>query len=88
MMDFLKTKFDNISLLVLLFVMMGVLLHMSHDKVDADLVAWLEQALTTALGAYIGLTQAHRLPWPNKNGGTNASQTTVGASATPATPAP
>ncbi len=82
--DFFKSKFDNLSLLVLLFVMMGVLLHMSHDKVDADLVAWLEQALTTALGAYIGLTQAHRIPWPNKNGGSNGP--TTSSSSTPAAP--
>ncbi len=71
--DFFKSKFDNLSLLLLLFVMMGVLLHMSHDKADTDLVAWLEQALTTALGAYIGLTQAHRVPWLNKNGGINGT---------------
>ncbi len=46
--DFFKSKFDNLSLLVLLFVMMGVLLHMSHDKVDADQIAQLAGASKSA----------------------------------------
>ena len=52
-----------------------LLLHVSHDKADVDLVSWLEQALTTVLGAYIGLTQASRVAYKALNGGTNATPT-------------
>lgn len=70
-MDFLKSKFDNLSLFVLIMCMMLLLLHMSHDKQDDQLLSWVEQATTTVLGAYIGLTQASRAVW-NK-GGTNGT---------------
>jgi len=90
-MDFLKSKFDSLCLFALLVLMGVLLLHVSHDKADVDLVSWLEQALTTVLGAYIGLTQVSRSQW--KNGGTNASSTpaptpTVASvsAPTPATP--
>lgn len=83
-MDFLKSKFDNLCLFALLIFMGLLLLHMSHDKADVDLITWLEQALTTVLGAYIGLTQSSRLSW-NKNGGTNVSST---PSPTPSVVAP
>lgn len=72
-MDFLKSKFDNISLFVLIMCMMLLLLHISHDKQDDQLLSWVEQAITTVLGAYIGLTQASRSVW-NKQGGTNGTQ--------------
>jgi Tfp pilus assembly protein PilZ len=84
-LDFLKSKFDNLCLVGLLVFMILILLHMSHDKADADLVAWLEQALTTVLGAYIGLTQAGRVAWNKPQGGTNGTKTNgVVAVTTPA----
>lgn len=66
--------------------MMGLLLHISHDKGDVDLLAWVEQALTTVLGAYIGLTQASRLSW-NK-GGNNGKTSDGGISPAPVSPKP
>jgi hypothetical protein len=42
-----------------------------QERLDDKVVAWLEQTITTVLGTYLGLTQAHRLI--NKNGGTNGT---------------
>jgi hypothetical protein len=88
MSDFFKTKFDNICLVGLIVFLVCVLVYF-QDKSDDKVVAWFEQAITTVMGAYIGLTQAHRLPWANgKNGGTNVSTTTVNAGTPAANPAP
>lgn len=60
--DFFKSKFDNLSLFVLIILLVGVMVY--ADRLSSDkLAAWLEQTVTTVLGAYIGLTQAHRVPW-------------------------
>jgi len=83
-LDFLKSKFDNLCLFALIMIMLAVLVHVTHDKGDADLLAWVEQAATTVLGAYIGLTQASRAAW-NKQGGTNGT-TTVASGTTPVKP--
>jgi hypothetical protein len=85
-MDFVKTKFDNLCLVFLIVLLVGVLMWF-QDKSDDKVVAWFEQTITTVLGAYIGLTQASRLPW--KNGGTNGTTTSTASTSTPAsTPAP
>jgi hypothetical protein len=73
-MDFLKAKFDNLSLVVMFFVLIGVMMWF-QEKLDDKVVAWLQQTITTVLGTYLGLTQAHRLINKNGNGGTNGSQT-------------
>lgn len=73
MYDWLKLKFDNLSLLGLILVLIGVLVY--SDRLGSDkLVSWMEQTITTVLGAYIGLTQAGRTPW--KGQGTNGTTTT------------
>lgn len=76
MAEFLKSKFDNICLVGLIVFLVGVLMWFQSSS-DDKVVAWFEQAITTVMGAYIGLTQAHRLPWVNgKNGGVNGTTTT------------
>ena len=72
MLEFLKAKFDNISLVFILVLFVGVLMWF-QDRADDKVVAWFEQTITTVLGAYIGLTQAGRIAW-NKQGGTNGTQ--------------
>jgi len=84
MVDFVKAKFDNISLVIIFFVLVGVMMWF-QEKLDDKVVAWLEQTITTVLGTYLGLTQAHRLLSKNGNGGTNGSTSSSSASA-PATP--
>jgi len=76
MSDFLKGKFDNICLVGLIIILVGVLMWF-QDKSDDKVVAWFEQTITTVLGAYIGLTQAHRLPWPNKTNGNGGNTNDV-----------
>lgn len=66
-MDFLKAKFDNLCLVFLIVLLVCVLMWF-QDKSDDKVVAWFEQTITTVLGAYIGLTQAARLPWKPQNG--------------------
>lgn len=82
-MDFLKSKFDNLSLFVLIVLLVGLMVY--ADRAGSDkFVAWMEQTVTTVLGAYIGLTQASRLPWPGKssNGGTNGNDTKTAVGST------
>lgn len=66
-MDFIKAKFDNLCLVILIILFVGTLMWF-QDKSDDKVVAWFEQTITTVLGAYIGLTQAARMPW-KQNGG-------------------
>ena len=84
-MDFIKSKFDNISLVIMFFVLIGVMMWF-QEKLDDKVVAWLEQTITTVLGTYLGLTQAHRLINKSGNGGTNGTQTNGGGSSTPVSP--
>lgn len=75
--DFFKSKFDNLCLVGLITFLVVVLMFF-EQKSDDKVVAWFEQTITTVLGAYIGLTQAHRLPWLNgKNGDTNGQTKNV-----------
>lgn len=71
MSDFLKSKFDNISLLLVMVLLGVMVLHIMHHHGDEAVTTWVEQTFTTVLGAYIGLTQAHRIPWGK--GGTNGT---------------
>ena len=75
-MEFIKSKFDNLCLVFLIVLLVAVLLFFAV-KLDDKVVAWLEQTITTVLGAYIGLTQAHRIPWPNKTNGNGGNANDV-----------
>jgi hypothetical protein len=88
MSDFLKSKFDNISLFLALCLLSGMIIHFVHHATDTSALNWAETTFTTVLGAYIGLTQAHRLPWSNKNGGTNGTPKVENTSSTPASSNP
>jgi len=70
--DFIKAKFDNLCLFAAMGMLAGLILHLAHHDPDSSTLTWATQTFTTVLGAYIGLTQAARLPW-NKNGGTNGN---------------
>ena len=71
--DFFKAKFDNLCLVLMFFILIGVMMWF-QEKLDDKVVAWLEQTITTVLGTYLGLTQAHRLiNKMNGNGGTNGA---------------
>jgi hypothetical protein len=79
--DFLKAKFDNICLFLAMMLLSGMILHLVHHQDNPSALTWAEQTFTTVLGAYIGLTQAARIPWKSQpnggstNGTTNTSTT-------------
>ena len=86
-MDFIKGKFDNICLFVIIIVLVFVMKWADNHSSD-NFLAWLEQTTTVVLGAYIGLTQAARLPWGKQGGGTNGTQTQGNTSSNTSTVVP
>lgn len=67
--DFWKGKFDNICLFAALVLMAFMVIHFVHHSADGASISWAQTTFTTVLGAYIGLTQAHRLTSkPSGNG--------------------
>jgi hypothetical protein len=74
MSDFIKGKFDNICLFVIIIVLVFVMKWADNHSSD-NFLAWLEQTTTVVLGAYIGLTQAARTPWTKQQGGNNGNDT-------------
>jgi hypothetical protein len=58
---FIERKFDVISLLLLLLVLLSAALYFHQIITDTE-TSWLEQTITTILGAYIGLTQTSKHP--------------------------
>jgi hypothetical protein len=53
--QWLRHHIDKFLLLVLVLVMLGVVLHVSHDQADKDLLHWAREMTGTVLGALIGL---------------------------------
>ena len=79
---FFKTKFDSLSCITLVVMLIGVMIWADIHSSDKFL-SWLEQTTTTVLGTYLGLAQ----PWKSKNGGngngsTTSSTTTTNGSST------
>lgn len=86
-MDFIKSKFDNICLL-LLVVLVSILIYRADIHGGSiKLLDWLMQTATTILGAYIGLTQAARVAWKSNGGNGNGTkiESTVTGTGTVAT---
>ena len=54
-MDFIRQNFDKLLLASLLLVMLGVIVHMTHDHADAGNVSWAREQSGTVLGALITL---------------------------------
>jgi hypothetical protein len=74
---FFKTKFDSLSCLSLVVMLIGVMIWADIHSSDKFLT-WLFQTTTTVLGTYLGLAQ----PWKKQviNGGTNGSTSTTSTS--------
>jgi hypothetical protein len=87
-LEFLKSKFDNISLFIVLVLLMLLMLHITHHHGDENVMGWMEQTFTTVLGAYIALTQVHRVAWNKPNGGQNGTKKDDSSTGTPVVPAP
>lgn len=70
----LKQKFDNVSLLFLILVLIAILVISAKWNFKDELTSWLMQTTTVVVGAYIGLTQGgQRQAWnPTTNGNTAA----------------
>lgn len=70
----LRMKFDNVSLLFLILVLIGILTFSKKLGFEGDLVSWLMQTATVVVGAYIGLTQGNaRQPWAQPTNGNTAA---------------
>ena len=87
MRAWILSKFDNLSLVMLIFFMVGLLVYVDrHGNVDFE--HWLEATTAGVVGCYLGLIKGSREKWPTKesdnpatsigivaakpNGGTNA----------------
>jgi hypothetical protein len=79
------SKFDNISLIFLILVVLGVLVWIDKHG-NSDFEKWLETLATGFAGGYLGLVTGSRQKWagssnggdaattaPTTNGGTNAT---------------
>lgn len=70
----LRKKFDNVSLLFLILVLIGIMCVSRKLGFADDLTSWMMQTTTVVVGAYIGLTQGgSRQPWSGQPGTTSAS---------------
>lgn len=65
---FLRENFDKLLLTALFMFAVGVVIHITHDAKDLDLVLWAREMAGTVLGALLGLITGHALA---------ASRTTV-----------
>jgi hypothetical protein len=72
--DFWKAKFDNICLFLAMCLVAWMIIHFVHHATDSSAIAWAETTFTTILGAYIGLTQAHRLVNKSNGNGNGAAK--------------
>jgi hypothetical protein len=81
--SFLKSKFDNICL-ILLIVFLVCLLTWTDKHGNGDYVKWLEVFTAGIGGAYLGLITASRQAWETK---TKTSDTN-GNGVLPASPTP
>lgn len=52
---FVRDSFDKILLFVLTLTLIGLVLHMSHDKLDSDQISWAREITGTVLGGLLGL---------------------------------
>lgn len=80
--DFLKAKFDNISLFVAMGLLAGMIMHLVHHDSASASLTWAEQTFTTVLGAYIGLTQASKYIQKTNGGNGNGISTNATVSGT------
>ena len=70
------SKFDNISLIFLILVVLGILVWIDKHG-NSDFEKWLETLAAGFAGGYLGLITASRQAWSKQNssdanGGTNA----------------
>lgn len=50
-----RQNFGLILLFLLVLVMLGFLLHLTHDKADAGTLSWGREQTSLVLGAFLGL---------------------------------
>jgi hypothetical protein len=71
---FIRDNFDKLLLLALFVFCAFLVIHMTHDARDNELVLWAREISGTVLGALLGLITGHALA---------ASRTTVTSGGTP-----
>ena len=65
LMNFIEHNFDKLLLTMLFLVMVAVVLHTSHDTVDAAAIHWAREQANLFVGALVGLITGMSLR--NKN---------------------
>lgn len=66
-MDFIKDNFDKLLLVSVFLVLVGMVVHFSHDGRDAAVIAWGREQAGTVLGALLGLITGAVLRNGNKH---------------------
>lgn len=78
--SFMQSKFDNISLLFVILVLVGLLVWVDKHG-NGDFEKWLEVFTAGFGGAYLGLITGSRQAWqaahPNNGGNNNGTATPV-----------
>jgi ABC-type nitrate/sulfonate/bicarbonate transport system permease component len=58
---FVRDSFDKIVLLFLTLVLIALVLHMAHDKLDEAQISWAREMTGTVLGGLLGLITGRAL---------------------------
>lgn len=58
---FAKDNFDKLLLALIFFGAVVLVVHLTHDQRDADLILWAREQAGTVLGALLGLITGHAL---------------------------
>lgn len=53
--EFLRRDFDKLLLTSVFLLLVGLVVHMSHDNQDASIINWAREQAGTVLGALLGL---------------------------------
>lgn len=59
--EFFRAHFMTILLFLLILVMLGVVLHVTHHTGDDGNVAWAREQATGVIGAFLGLITSAKL---------------------------
>ena len=61
MFEFIKNHIGHLTLFILVLVMLGFLLHVSHHNSDATTVGWAKEQTSLVLGGLLGLVTGAKL---------------------------
>lgn len=59
--ELVDRQFDKLCLVAIFIYMVQVVIHITHDNKDADLVLWARELAGTVAGGLLGLITGHAL---------------------------